>query len=67
MQEEWLGQIFKTGDEYSPAGVEEYTLLGWKPRAKKYPVCVRRKDGNQFGWTREYLLRVAAANPPQKR
>ena len=67
MQEEWLGQILKTGDEYSPAGVEEYTLLGWKPRAKKYPVCVRRKDGNQFGWTREYLLRVAAANPPQKR
>lgn len=66
MQEEWIGQTLKTGDEYSPAGVEEYTLLGWKPRAKKYPVLVRRKDGNQFGWTREYLLRVAAANPPQK-
>jgi len=59
MQEEWLGQTLKAGDEY--------TLLGWKPRAKKYPVLVRRKDGNQFGWTREYLLQVAAANPPQKR
>lgn len=58
MQEEWLGQTLKAGDEF--------TLLGWKPRAKKYPVLVRRKDGNQFGWTREYLLRVAAANPPQK-
>ena len=58
MQEEWLGQTLKAGDEF--------TLLGWKPRAKKYPVLVRRKDGNMFGWTREHLLRIAAANPPQK-
>ena len=59
MQEEWLGQTLKAGDEF--------TLLGWKPRAKKYPVLVRRKDGNMYKWTREHLLRVAAANPPQKR
>ena len=58
MQEEWLGQTFKAGDEF--------TLLGWKPRATKYPVHVRRKDGNRYGWTREYLLQIAAANPPQK-
>ena len=59
MQADWLGQTFKAGDEY--------TLLGWKDRAKKYPVHVRRKDGKYFGWTREYLLQIAAANPPQKR
>ena len=59
MKADWRGQTLKAGDEY--------TLLGWNRRAKKYPVRVRRKDGNQFGWTREYLLQVAAANPPQKR
>ena len=59
MKEDWLGQTLKAGDEY--------TLLGWNRRAKKYPVRVRRKDGSQFGWPREYLLQVAAANPPQKR
>ena len=60
MQEEWLGQTLKAGDEF--------TLLGWNPRAKKYPVLVRRKGGvGLYKWTREHLLRIAAANPPQKR
>lgn len=59
MQEDWLGQTLKAGDEF--------TLLGWKSKARKRPVLVRRKDGSLFVWTREFLLQIAAANPPQER